>query len=484
MIMKKLIYVIISMALVFIVTSCEDFLQENAKSSITPENSFQSADDWDAALIAAYAKLQEVTGEKFPIVLGEFGTDEAQPFDLSWAAYVELMYYTYTAEHPFLYNHYVFCYEGVKCANIILDMPEDAPVTSEERTSLIAQARFLRGTFYFELVRMYGRVPLWTSSSIDKNEISKPRSESVDEVYELITSDMQFAADNLPETWTANEDKGRATSYAANALLGRIYLQWGKSSEAINALNKVIGKFHLYSNYADIFSPEHKNEYYENIFEVQWSHSGHWGLEGSLQSSYWGPRGGGGPTAGGFGWGGFGATRYLYDSYENNDKRKTEFFWTEYKGIVQNPPAIKKYYDANYGNQIEDDDLNYIYIRYADVLLMASEALNNLNDASGKKYDYLNEVRSRAGLADITANDGLSVSAFSDVLLKERLHELCCERHRRFDLIRFGKLNDQVQAAYPGLGITIGPNQATAYPIPQVAIDANDAMKGDQNSGY
>ena len=85
---------------------------------------------------------------------------------------------------------------------------------------------------------------------------------------------------------------------------------------------------------------------------------------------------------------------------------------------------------------------------------------------------------------DITANDGLSVSAFSDVLLEERLHELCCERHRRFDLIRFGKLNDQVQAAYPGLGITIGPNQATVYPVPQVAIDANDAMKGDQNSGY
>lgn len=482
--MKRLINILVSITLMILVMSCEDFLQETAKSSITPENSFKTAEDWDAALIATYAKLQEVTGEKFPIVLGEFGTDEVRPFDMSWAAYVELMYYTYTASHAFFYNHYVFCYEGIKCANIIIDMPDSAPLSADQRKTMVAQARFLRGVFYFELARMYGRVPLWTSASVDKKEISKPRSKSVDEVYELITSDMLYAADNLPETWNASRDKGRATSYAANALLGRIYLQWGKSSEAIVYLNKVIGKFHLYDKYADIFSPAHKNEEYENIFEVQWSHSGHWGLEGSLQSSYWGPRGGSGPTGGGFGWGGFGPTQYLYDSYAGHDKRKTDFFWTEYNGIIQSPPAIKKYYDANYGNQIEDDDLNYIYIRYADVLLMASEALNNLNDVTGKKYEYLNQVRNRAGLADITDSDGLSNTQFSEVLLKERLLELCCERHRRFDLIRFGKLNEQVQAAYPGFGIIVGPNQSTVYPIPQVAIDANDAMKGDQNSGY
>ncbi|WP_372931889.1 RagB/SusD family nutrient uptake outer membrane protein [Mariniphaga sediminis] len=482
--MKKLLYIISITFLLVSSMSCEDFLDETAKSSLTPENSFTTAEDWDAALIAAYAKLQEVTGEKLPIVLGEFGTDEVQPYDLSWAAYVELMYYTYTANHPFLYNHYVFCYEGVKCANIIVDMPDNTSISNEQKNSMIAQARFLRGIFYFELARMYGRVPIWTSASVDKSEIAKPRSESVDEVYELITEDLHYAAENLPEQWTESNDKGRATSYAANALLGRVYLQWGKSAKALEALNKVIGNFHLYQNYADIFDPEHKNEEYENIFEVQWSHSGYWGLEGSIQSSYWGPRGGGGPTAGGFGWGGFGPTQYLYDSYDNNDRRKTEFFWTEYKGIVQSPPATKKYYDANYGNQIEDDDLNYIYMRYADVLLMASEALNNLDDSSGKKYDYLNEVRTRAGLASITESDGLSVSEFSDVLLEERLHELCGERHRRFDLIRFRKLNEQVQTAYPGNGINIGSNQKTVYPIPQIAIDANDAMKGDQNPGY
>lgn len=482
--MKKLIQIVSVLVILFLSSSCEDFLDETAKSSLTPENSFTTASDWDAALIAAYAKLQEVTGEKFPIVLGSFGTDEVQPFDLSWAAYVELMFYTYTAEHPFLYNHYVFCYEGVKASNIIIDMPDEAPVTNEEKTQLMAQAKFLRGIFYFELVRMYGRVPMWTSASVDKNEIAKPRSSTIDEVYDLITEDLTFAAQNLPEKWSDSNDKGRATSNAAFALLGRVYLQWGKSTEALNALDNVIGKFQLYQNYSDIFDPAHKNEEYENIFEVQWSHSGYWGLEGSIQSSYWGPRGGGGPTAGGFGWGGFGATQYLYDSYEDNDRRKSEFFWTEYNGIIQSPPATKKYYDANYGNQIEDDDLNYVYIRYADVLLMASEALNNLGDTSSKKYEYLNEVRRRAGISEITASNGLTKEQFSEILLKERLLELCCERHRRFDLIRFGKLNQQVQAAYPGFGIKVGPNQENVYPIPQVAIDANEAMAGDQNEGY
>lgn len=81
------------------------------------------------------------------------------------------------------------------------------------------------------------------------------------------------------------------------------------------------GKFKLYDNLKDIFDPKNKNQEYENIFEIQFKHSGSWGLEGSIQHSYWGPRNVGGPTNFG-GWGGFGPTQYLYDSYDNNDKRK------------------------------------------------------------------------------------------------------------------------------------------------------------------
>lgn len=475
--MKRLYYIICATVLVLCASSCEKFLTENSQSSLTPENSFTTADDWNKVLTASYSMLQLVFAEKYTITLNEFGTDEVEPFDLGWAAYAELKHYTFSASHEFFRVHYIWSYDGIKRANTIIDMPETAPVSDEERRLMVAQAKFLRSIFYFDLVAMYGGVPIWKQASVDSDEISKPRA-TAEQVYNLIFEDMKYAAANLPETWPEAKDKGRATSHAANALLGRFYLQAGKPAEALTALNKVIGKFHLYDKYEDIFSPYHKNEEYENIFEIQFSHSGAWGLEGSIQSSYWGPRGGGGPTDNAFGWGGFGPSQYLYDQYDPSDKRRTAFFCTEYRGVPQNPPCIMKFRDPDYGNQIEDDDLNFIVMRYPDVLLMKAEALNAMGDTSNDKYDCINQVRQRAG---ITPLSGLTQEEFAAAVLKERLLELCCEHHRRFDLLRFGKLKEAVKAAH---NIDI-QDYHVLYPIPQQAIDNNEAMSAaDQNPGY
>ncbi len=474
--MKKIFYITVCLAAAAAMSSCENFLDEKPKSQLTPDNSFNTAADWQQTLTGAYAMLQEVFVQKYPIVLGEFGTDEVIPFDLGWAAYAELHYYTFSAFHGFLDAHYIYCYEGVKRCNIVIDIPDYAPVDGTTRASMVAQARFLRAIYYFELVKMYGGVPIWESSIVDRNQLHKPR-ETADAVYTLITEDMKAAQRALPETWDA-ANKGRATSLAASALLGRIYLQWGKPDLAIAEFEKVMGKFSLYDDYADIFAPAHKNEEKENIFEIQFRHSGAWALEGSLQHSYWGPRNVGGPTEFG-GWGGFGPSQYLYDQYDAADERRTAFFFTEYKGVIQNPPSTRKFFDPEFGNVIEDDGLNYTLIRYADVLLMMSEALNATDDTSNRKYTYLNEIRDRAGLAYITAADNLTKQQFADVLLKERLLELNCEHVRRWDLLRFGKLAEQVEAAY---GIEIEAHHVL-YPIPQNAMDANDAMN-ENNPGY
>ena len=481
--MKKLIYAAACLLTVASV-SCESFLDETPKSTLTPQNSFKDEADWNKTLTAAYGSLQNITAgfeAKYAITLGEFGTDEVIPFDLGWAAYAELHYYTFSAQHPFLDNHYGLCYDGVKRCNIVIDMPPEAAVSDSARTTMIAQARFLRAVFYFDLVRMYGGVPLWTSGSVDRDQIMKPRA-TADEVYGLIVEDLRAAASALPEKWTENSDKGRATSHAANAMLGRVLLQWGRPDEALAALNLVYGKFRLYDDYAHIFSPAHKNEEIENIFEVQFRHSGKWGEEGSLQHSYWGPRGVGGPTAFG-GWGGFGASQYLYDSYADNDRRKEAFFWTEFGGIAQNPPCIKKFWDENYGNEMENDDLNFVFLRYADVLLMRAEALNAVDDKTNAKYDCLNEVRRRAGLTGkddvITAEKGYTREEFAEILLEERMKELCCEHLRRFDLIRFGKLAQQMSRAH---GVEVRDHHVL-YPIPQSAMDANDAIT-ENNPGY
>lgn len=487
--MKKLLYTA-GCLLLLGTYSCESFLEETPLSNLTPENSFKTEEDWSSTLTAAYGALQNITAgfeAKYAITLGEFGTDEVKPIDLGWAAYAELHYYTFSASHEFFDNHYTLCYDGIKRCNIVIDMPSDAPVSGQGRNLMIAQAKFLRAVLYFDLVRMYGGVPLWTSASVDKDQIMKPRS-TADQVYERIVQDLREASGILPASWSAATDKGRATSYAAYAMLGRVLLQWGRPGEALSALNQVYGKFHLYDNYADIFAPEHKNEEYENIFEVQFKHSGKWGEEGSLQHSYWGPRNVGGPTSFG-GWGGFGPSQYLYDSYAKDydgssvtDRRQEEFFWTEYAGVEQTPPCIKKFWDSKYGNEIENDDLNFIFIRYADVLLMRAEALNATDDNTNAKYDCINEVRNRAGLDKITKEDNLSKEEFADAVLLERLKELCCEHHRRFDLIRFGKLAEQVKAAYPDDNINIRDFHVL-YPIPQSAMDANDAIT-ENNPGY
>lgn len=472
--MKKYILIVLLNCLIFLIPGCEDFLDHKPKSVLTPDNAFSKPDDWLQSLNAAYASLQEVFVGKNTITLSEFGTDEVIPFDMGWAAYAELHHHTFSATHPFLDNHYRLAYEGVKRCNAVIDMPDNV-ISEELYHSMVMQARFLRAIYYFDLVKMYGGVPLWTQSSIDRDDIMKPRS-SLDETYTLIVEDLKSALD-LPETWSDSKDKGRATSLAAKAMLGRVYLQWGKPNEALEYLNMLDGKFSLYSNLKDIFDPKNKNEEYENIFEIQFKHSGSWGLEGSIQHSYWGPRNVGGPVNFG-GWGGFGPTQYLYDSYEDGDKRKDAFFITEFNGVVQSPPSTSKFFDSEYGNVIEDDNLNFILIRYADVLLMKAEALNEIGDNT-KKYDPLNMVRNRAGLRSIAASDGLSKEQFAEVVLEERMLELCCEHLRRWDLIRFGKLAEYMKDR---AGVTVQPYH-TLYPIPQAAIDANDAIN-ENNPGY
>lgn len=353
--MKKYISILIFSC--FTLCSCENFLDLAPQSVLTPDNAYTKPDDWQQTLYAAYGSLQEVFVGKYTITLGEFGTDEVIPFDMGWAAYSQLHYYTFSASHEFLDNHYRLCYEGIKRCNAVIDMPSDA-VSSDLYTSMIMQARFLRAIYYFDLVKMYGwSTSMELNSSIDRSEIMKPRA-SVDEVYTLITQ--EHGSSSRSAVYLARaKDKCRATSYAAQALLARIYLQWGKPTEALKYCRMLEGKFQLYDNLKDIFNPANKNQEYENIFEIQFKHSGSWGLEGSIQHSYWGPRNVGGPTNFG-GWGGFGPTQYLYDSYDNADKRKKAFFITEYAGVTQDPPSCGKFWDPETGNVIEDDNLNFI----------------------------------------------------------------------------------------------------------------------------
>lgn len=477
--MKKLI--IIS-TIVFGLYGCSDFLDEKTFSQLTPDNAYLSNDGAQKALNGAYAMLQDGFVRKWSAGLGVLGTDEATSYnDIYGDHEVLLDKYTYSSEYDIFTAVYIDLFEGVKRCNVVI---EQLPQTLIGRDVMIAQAKFLRATYYFELLNLFGSVPLWLSSSVDKDHLKLPQS-PVDSIYKMIIKDLSDAEPILPQTVVY--DGGKATQYAAQAMLARVYLQHHEYANALEYCNKVInsGKFHLYSNYADIFDPSHKNEGYENIFEIQHKISMKSEDEGSTINDFYLPIELQGTML--TGWAMYGPTDYLYNSYELNDKRKSVTYITNGINAVGQSVSFKphcfKYHNRNVGIPVNDGSQNFPLIRYADVLLMKAEAINALPSSSNsdEKFTCLNTVRIRAGLTPIT-NTGVNSTSegFLETLLTERLHEFCFEKSRRRDLIRNDKLQSYVLQRKPERPV---PDKAKLYyPLPLGAIDANTLLK--QIDGY
>ncbi|MEI7523443.1 MAG: RagB/SusD family nutrient uptake outer membrane protein [Mariniphaga sp.] len=495
--MKKLNIFLYITLLSMVLLGCKEFLDQKPYSSLTPENAFTSSDDWQKTLTACFGPLQNLYGMDAAILpVFQVGTDEVTS-GIPWDALERLMRYdNLTPDHGDLTSYYFLCYNGIKGCNSVIHMP-NGYVEAGTKDLMVAQAKFLRGVYYFELVRAWGGVPLWIEGSVDKDQIMKPRS-TQDQVYTQVVKDMQEAENVLPETWTAN-DKGRPTKYAAQAMLARIYLQWGKPADALTYCNKVYGKFHLYENLKDITNPDRKNEEFENIFEIQFQHSATWDIEGGKINCLWGPftdlR-----ISNGGGWGGFGPSLYMVNQYDRvNDRRWNAWFVTSWAGLpiigrdyYKNNELVGagtiKWQDLKHNMENNNDNMNHVYIRYADVLLMKAEALNATNDAGREKYTCINQVRARAGVYQLPDNISIPTEQFVDTLLNERLKELCFERLRRWDLVRTGRFYDYMINHTWGKLADLRKNETVKdkyllFPIPKSAMDANDAMK-ENNPGY
>ncbi len=480
--MKKFLFITL---LSFMLCSCADFLEEKTYSILTPENAYLSKEGADKALNGAYGMLQEGFDFKWSIGLGTLGTDECTSYNDAYGDQEVLLdKYTYSSEYPIFRAVYVDLFEGVKRCNTIVDL---LPNDLQDRELYVAQAKFLRGTYYFELVNLFGGVPLWLSASADKDNLKFPRS-SVDDIYVQIEKDLLDAEEHLPllKVW----ENGRATKYAAQAMLARMYLQRHDYEKALKYCNLVIGdgsNFHLYDNYEDIYDPANKNQGYENIFEIQHRASLKSEDEGSTSTDFFLPIELQGTIY--TGWAMYGPTDYLYNSYEQNDKRKEITYITS--GInsagqtVTFKPHCFKYHNRIEGYPVNDGEQNFPLIRYADVLLMKAEAINGLSVETGQqtieKFQCLNDVRLRAGLDKIeNTGENATKDGFLETLLEERLHELCFEKCRRRDLIRNNKLQEYVAARKSDRPV---PDKAKEYyPLPLEAIDANSLL--EQLNGY
>jgi hypothetical protein len=379
-------------------------------------------------------------------------------------------------------------YTGITRVNYIMENKDN--IDFPEKQHILAEARFLRAYYYFELVKFFGDIPLIIDERLGIEEAQQlPRAPKAD-VYAQIEEDLTFAISILNPVAT---QKGRATKGAAQALLGKAYLYQNKYSEAASILDEIrnSGLYSLISNYGDLFSVSNENNS-ETVFDVQYTglEGGGYGclicLEGNAAPGFQGIRQYVGPVYGDGNSYNL-PTPELYNAFSPIDPRRghTILDIESFISAQTDPSSISYavgagghtgYYNNKYIKRqgeigLPDNDLtspvNYRVIRYADILLMAAEAHFHLGNNSVAQQ-LVNQVRVRAGVP------GIPVQSLNDIY-KERRFELSGEGHRFFDLVRTG------QAAQYIDGFVSGKHEL--FPIPQVEIDLAGG-NWPQNSGY
>jgi hypothetical protein len=338
------------------------------------------------------------------------------------------------------------------------------------KDALVAEARFLRAMFYFDMVRAWGDVPLLTSPVGIADAYSQGRTPAA-EVYAKIIDDLNFAATKLPVK-TSKRFAGAPSQESANALLGKVYLTMGNKSKAAETLLKVYGKFSLVP-YADLWNKTKKNGA-ESIFEIQYK-----GGKANPYSLYWAmfsPLDNRIVTAWGAGMNQ--VTPDLWNAYETGDPRRDLSIQDSYKTAAGATVAVKfpiKWKDptAELDGLREAGDNNFITLRYADILLLLTEATGDVK--------YLNEVRSRVGLPLYGATGYPSKYNTVDLACEhERQVELALEFHRWFDLIRTGRTIAVIKSSSKNVTKT---TSQLLLPIPLDVITQNPGVI-TQNEAY
>ncbi|MBC5839347.1 RagB/SusD family nutrient uptake outer membrane protein [Flavobacterium muglaense] len=387
---------------------------------------------------------------------------------------------TYNASSGSVEEVFTANYQGInRCNQALYYLPQLDKADANLRTRLTGEAKFLRAFMYFTLVKTYGGVPIvdhLPNPSSEADRVMQLTRKSPTEVYAFIVADLTDAIAALPTKGTyAASEKGRASQGAAYALLSKVYLYQKEWKKALDNANLVVG-YSLVTDYASQYKLSGENDA-ESIFEIQGTGSTPAkGIQG--YSATQGARG-----AGGWGWGFNTPSMSLVNAYENGDVRKnaTIIFagTTLYDGrvvptTVENPRYNYKAYSSAYTDAWESD-ANIKYLRYAEVLLIKAEAMNELGQTT-TAIPILNDVRKRAGLLSTTA---VSQADVRTAIWKERRVEMAFEHDRFFDLVRTG----QAKTAFTtdGKNFTVGKNEV--FPLPQKFLSEANGLS-TQNPGY
>ena len=467
--MKNIKYIIALCLGATIMNSCsESLLDVNPKMENTSNNFFKSEEQLDLGITAAYSTLQ-LSGqyEISNLLLGEL------PSDNTWDEVPandggncgQLDEFSMTSDNTITEESWQDNYIGIQQCNVVLNRIDGISGLSEtKKNTSIGEMKFLRGLMYFNLVRIFGDVPLVTQETENVNSYFGQGRTSSTEVYNQIVADLTDASSLLPETAS---ERGRATKWAALGILGKVQLTLGNYTEAKNCLTQVVNanKYALLDNPADIFSPSNKGNK-EIIFDVQFESGLNGNSEGSDAYRYFSPsdKGGKGHNL---------PTKEVYALFSDQDLRKDAYFVLS-TGNMATGKMVQT------SDAIEDGGNNVIVLRYADVLLMLAECYANEGNLS-QACNYLNKIKTRAHIEKFSSTNK---DAVIDEIATERRKELVNEGHRWFDLIRTGKavevMNAYFESAVGYNGVTVTEDNLV-QPIPQSQIDTDSSLKQNKN---
>ncbi len=489
-----------------VLSACESDLDQTPISDSTVSTFYQDEEDFEQAINGMYNSLLDYSTYQF--YMSEVRSDNVYAPGSGVRDWNPINNFASTLESNSLMEEcWEDTYRGIYLANCVLDNITTSIVTDEDTyNQMIGEAKFVRALYYLTLVQFYGKVPLYDHVPTVSESLEIGRSD-VSDVYDLIVSDLETAIENLPDSYDTDET-GKATSWAAEALLARVYLTMSgptydiegpgiaadKYTDALTLLNDVInnGPYSWVSDYSQIFAYDNENNG-DIVFDVQAIDDGSTSASGmgtilpslmyleswaSVNLDF----------AGGVSDDGQGGIRpsddLLYTSCEDADIRddfSVLFSFTNSNGSTVNTPFYIKYLDVNYAPYYRYNwPINFPVIRYTDVLLMKAEALLQTEGTSASVDAIVNQVRERAGLKDISDVD-------LDDLLKERRNEFMGEGLRWHDLVRTGKAIE-VMNNWRDEDDTAGSiNEIVAnyiiYAIPQDQLEVKDGLY-EQNPGY
>lgn len=483
--MKILKY--IPIIFLFTLMSCD--LELQPISEIGEGSYYKTTDEINSAVIACYNGLQDPM--QYEWMLTELRSDNSRLYNTATTSSTNTLLFEFdqakvSATNTRVYNYWQAVYHNIARCNTVLEHL-DVVTPDSLKNQYEGEARFIRAYHYFNLVRLFGPVFIVTER-ISAEEAKKYDRSPVEDVYNLIEDDLNEAIEKLPDTYTTSE-KGRVTSWAAKALLAKVYMTLGKVDIDTENLLRDIYKnsgYKLMTTYASVF--DISNEVNDEIlFTIRYT-SGGIGL-GSPFGNLFAPQLSGSSVINGDGSGYNYPSSDLIQAYSSNDTRKDVTIALNY--VNESEQVVDRRYVKKYLSpvSIEDDgDKDWPVIRFADVILLYAEVVNELDGVTAA-LPLINETRVRAGLAELKESSIQNKYAMRIAIEKERRLELAYENQRWFDLVRTDRALDVINTQYETedyyQGLTnVGPltENTILLPIPQQEIDINQNIS--QNAGY